>query len=169
MADTTSSGQSSSYQGLNSNAAPTFSNTSNNDSAQAQAANLKDTVVNSEVRWKSWQIQKGCGEGMCFERRSGLCDFHMSKLQPWPLHICVRPQYTELTPGTVTNDIMCCHSPILIITRRTIRHECSCKPPSHPKHHTRFGKLDCRQQLLPEFLLTCLQCHHVYNASSPRD
>ncbi|GAB7337940.1 hypothetical protein MBLNU457_4322t2 [Dothideomycetes sp. NU457] len=50
MADTTSSGQGSSYQGLNSNAAPTFSNTSNNDSAQAQASNLKDTVVNSEVR-----------------------------------------------------------------------------------------------------------------------
>ncbi|GAB7337939.1 hypothetical protein MBLNU457_4322t1 [Dothideomycetes sp. NU457] len=49
MADTTSSGQGSSYQGLNSNAAPTFSNTSNNDSAQAQASNLKDTVVNSEV------------------------------------------------------------------------------------------------------------------------
>jgi len=52
MADTTSTG-SSSYPVLNADSAPTYGSTSSN-SASAQASNLKDTVVNSEVRRKNW-------------------------------------------------------------------------------------------------------------------
>jgi len=59
MADTTSTG-SSSYPVLNADSTPSYGSTSNN-SASAQASNLRDTVVNSKVRRNNWHYKAAAG------------------------------------------------------------------------------------------------------------